>query len=216
MTGYIAEINEEYKTRLSNDVNRNSARCHLKNPILYVNACVRKASRTGRLAKKLLLNLNRPFDEIRLEEIAFPTTGEEYLRQRDRLIAEGDFQNPMFDLARRFSQAQTIVIAAPYWDLSFPAMLKQYFEHINVVGITFKYSEDGKPIGLCQANRLYYVTTAGGYYVPEAFGFGYVKALAQDYYGIHDVRKIEAVGLDIEGADVEAIMSSAEAALSEC
>ncbi len=62
--------------------------------------------------------------------------------------------------------------------------------------------------------RLFYVTTAGGPYVPENYGFGYVKALAQDYYGIQDVRKIEAVGLDIDGADVDAIMKSAEDALS--
>lgn len=94
-------------------------------------------------------------------------------------------------------------------------MLKQYLEQINVVGITFKYSEEGIPIGLCSAKSLYYVTTAGGCYVPEDYGFGYVKALAQNYYGIQDVRKLEAVGLDIEGSDVNAIMISAEEALSD-
>lgn len=187
----------------------------MKKPILYVNACVRKDSRTERLTEKLLLKLNEPFDEIRLVDITFPTTSEDYLRLRDQLISEGDFQNPLFDFARQFSEAKTIVIAAPYWDLSFPATLKQYLEHINVVGITFKYAEDGKPIGLCNATGLFYVTTAGGHYVPEVFGFGYVKALAQNYYGIHDVRKIEADGLDIDGADVDAIMMSAEASLSE-
>lgn len=45
------------------------------------------------------------------------------------------------------------------------------------------------------------MTTAGGSYVPEDYGFGYVKALAQNYYGIQDVRKIEAVGLDLYGAN---------------
>jgi FMN-dependent NADH-azoreductase len=186
----------------------------MKKPILYVNACVRKESRTRRLAEKLLSKLDEPFEEIRLEEIKFPSINEDFLKMRDRLIAEGDFQNAFFDLARQFSEAETIVIAAPYWDLSFPAMLKQYLEQINVVEITFKYSEEGVPIGLCRANRLFYVTTAGGYYVPEDYGFGYVKALAQNYYGIQDVRKIEAVGLDIFGADACAIMKSAEDALS--
>ena len=51
--------------------------------------------------------------------------------------------------------------------------------------------------------------------MPEDYGFGYVKALAQNYYGIQDVRKLEAVGLDIEGSDVNAIMISAEEALSD-
>ena len=112
-------------------------------------------------------------------------------------------------------EAETVVIAAPYWDLSFPAMLKQYLEQVNVVGISFKYSEEGIPVGLCRAGRLFYVMTAGGCCVPEDYGFGYVKALAQNYYGIRDVRKFEAVGLDIYGADVGAIMRSAEEALSE-
>ena len=116
----------------------------------------------------------------------------------------------MFSLARQFSEAETIVIAAPFWDLSFPAALKQYLELINIVGITFRYSEEGIPIGLCKAGSLFYVTTAGGYYVPEEFGFGYVKALAQNYYGIQDVRQISAAGLDIQGADVDAIMKAAE------
>ena len=88
-------------------------------------------------------------------------------------------------------------------------MVKQYLEQITVVGITFKYSEEGVPIGLCRAKRLFYVTTAGGFFAPEEYGFGYVKALAQNYYGIQDVRKVEALGLDIHGADVDAIMTSA-------
>ena len=186
----------------------------MNSPILYVNACVRKESRTRTLAEKLLSKLDEPFEEIRLEDISFPIITEEYLNMRDRLISDGDYQNPVFDLARQFAEAETIVIAAPYWDLSFPAMLKQYLEQINVVKITFRYSEDGVPVGLCRAERLFYVTTAGGYFVPEEYGFGYVRALAQNYYGIQDVRKIEALGLDIDGANVDAIMAAATDHLS--
>ena len=187
----------------------------MEKQILYVNACVRGESRTGRLAEKLLSRLGKPYEELCLEKIAFPIVNEEYLNIRQQLISSGDFQNPAFDLARQFSEAETIVIAAPFWDLSFPAMLKQYLEQVNVVGITFKYSEAGVPVALCNAKRLFYVTTAGGYFVPEDYGFGYVKALAQNYYGIQDVRKIEAVGLDIYGADVSSIMREAEDALSD-
>ena len=186
----------------------------MEKPILYINACVRESSRTERLAKHLLSKLNKPFEEIRLEELTFPVVNNRFLDMRDRLVSEGNVQNPVFDLARQFSEAETIVIAAPYWDLSFPAMLKQYMEQVNVVGITFRYSEEGIPVGLCRAKRLYYVTTAGGPHVPEEFGFGYIKSLAQNYHGIQDVRKIEAVGLDIIGADVDTIMSSAEETLS--
>ena len=187
----------------------------MKKPILYVNAYVRKNSRTKLLAEKLLSRLDSPFEEVRLNEIPFPIVDEDYLHMRDQRIREGDFGSPVFALARQFSEAETIVIAAPYWDLSFPAALKQYIELINVLGITFRYTEEGVPVGLCRANRLYYVATAGGCYVPEAFGFGYIKALAQNFYGIRDVRLIQAVGLDINGADVQAILKSAEETLSD-
>ena len=185
----------------------------MERPILFINACVRTESRTRQLTEKLLLKLNRPYEEVRLHEIAFPVADEDFLNMRDRLISERDFENPLFDLARQFSESEIIVIAAPYWDLSFPAALKQYFEQINVVGITFKYTEDGIPVGLCKARRLYYVTTAGGSYVPEEFGFGYIKALSQGFYGIQEVRKIEAAGLDLVGADVSAIMRAAESTI---
>ena len=102
------------------------------------------------------------------------------------------------------------MIAAPYWDLSFPASLKQYIEQINVLGITFEYSDEGTPIGLCKDNRLFYVSTAGGTFVPEEFGFGYIESLARNFYGIKDVRRIIATGLDIVGADVEGILADAE------
>lgn len=184
-------------------------------PILFINACVRGESRTKKLAEKLLEKLNRPVEEVRLEEINFPIVDEDFLNIRDRLISEGSLDSPVFDLARQFSEAETIVIAAPYWDLSFPAVLKQYFEQVNVVGITFRYTEEGIPEGLCKADRIFYVSTAGGIYVPTEFGFGYVKALAQGYYGIGDVRLIEAVGLDIYEADIEAILEEAEETIED-
>ena len=112
----------------------------------------------------------------------------------------------MFSLAKQFARADCIVMAAPYWDLSFPASLKQYIEQINVLGITFTYSSEGIPQGLCKARRLYYVTSAGGNYVPLEYGFGYVKALAQNFYGIRDVQLIKATGLDLEGADADGIV----------
>ena len=186
----------------------------MERPILFINACVRTESRTRRLTDKLLAKLGEPFTEVRVQEIPFPVVDEAFLRERDRLSAAGAFDDPIFALARQFAGAETIVIAAPYWDLSFPAALKQYFEQINVVGVSFDYTPEGVPVGSCRAKRLFYVTSAGGTYVPEEFGFGYVRALAQNYYGIADVRKIEAVGLDVDGADVEAILSAAEETIS--
>ena len=178
--------------------------------ILYIDACVRERSRTKRLADCLLKTLGTPYEHLRLAECRFPTVGEEFLKKRDRLLQGEDYANPMFAYAQQFSRADEIVIAAPFWDLSFPAVLKAYLEQINVIGITFRYTPEGIPEGLCRARRLYYVTTAGGEFFPEQYGFGYVEALAQNFYGIKDVVLIKAVGLDIQGASVERIMLDCE------
>ena len=179
---------------------------------LFINACVRADSRTKRLAERLLGDA--PRQEVLLHAVDFPTADEAFLDRRERLLRAGAFDDPMFDLARQFAAAEEIVIAAPFWDLSFPAALKQYFEQINVVGITFFYTAEGIPQGLCRAGQVTYVTTAGGYYFPEEFGPGYVRALCRDYYGISGFRLVKALGLDIDGADPDAILAAAMEELS--
>ena len=62
-------------------------------PILFINACVRGESRTKILAEKLLEKLNRPVEEVRLEDISFPVANEDFLGMRDRLVSEGSFDN---------------------------------------------------------------------------------------------------------------------------
>lgn len=177
--------------------------------ILFIDACVREDSRTERLANALLDKLGGSADRVKLEEIDFGVTDEKYLRKRDELIAKGAFDDDMFAPARQFARADTIVIAAPYWDLSFPARLKQYIEAINVLGVTFEYTPEGYPRGLCKADKLYYVMTAGGNYVPEEYGYGYIRELAGNFYGIKETELIKATGLDIQGADVDGIMADA-------
>ena len=177
-----------------------------KRSVLFINACVRDASRTEKIARSLLEKIGENVEEVKLNEISFPKVDEAFLEKRDSLLAEGRKDAEMFALARQFAAADMIVIAAPYWDLSFPAALKQYIEQINVSGITFAYTDAGYPVGLCRAGKLYYVTSAGGNYIPEEFGFGYIKALAENFYGIRDVEQIRAAGLDLDGADPKQII----------
>lgn len=179
--------------------------------ILFIDACVRKESRTRRLAERVLSHMDDSVETVRLETIGFPKTDEAFLRKRDACIAAGDFSDPMFDLAKQFRSADAIVIAAPHWDLSFPAALKQYFEQINVVNLTFFYTDSDVPTTLCRAKKLVYVATAGGPVRNHAYGFGYVKALGEEFYGIEDAALFCAEGLDIFGADPEAILNKTEA-----
>ena len=150
---------------------------------LFINCCPRGESRTEKLARALLKALGE-YEELRL------------------------YDDEMFCYARQFAAADRIVIAAPYWDLSFPAQLKVYLENIYVTGIVTKYSEAGKPVGLCRANELYYVTTSGGPF-DGRFGYDYWKTIAQDCFGIPTVKLLEAENLDIVGADAEKIVDDA-------
>ena len=178
--------------------------------ILYVNACVRRESRTAQLAGHLLSRLGGQVEELKPAEAGFPTADEAFLTRRDSLIDSGNFDDRMFDPARSFAAADDIVVAAPYWDLSFPAALKQYFEQINVVGVTFRYSQEGIPVCLCRAKRLFYVTTSGGRILSDDYGFGYVRSLAENFYHIPEIYQVKAEELDLPDTDIAGVLQRAK------
>ena len=181
------------------------------NNILFINACVRKESRTKELTDVVLSKLQGTITEVNLEKENLQPLNLERLNYRSDLIAKRDFNKPIFDKAKQFAAADTIVIAAPFWDFSFPAMLKIYVENINVVGLLFRYTQTGSIEGLCKAKKLIYIATSGGPMVENAFGYQYIKYLCNNFYGIKDTTLIKAEGLDIWGADIPAIMQKAKA-----
>lgn len=171
--------------------------------ILLLNACVREGSRTLRLANRVLTHLKGDLTEIVPErEALLPLTGET-LARREAALNRGDTDALLLRCARAFAAADEIVVAAPYWDLSFPAAVKTFFEHVTVTGVTFSYGADGRPIGHCRAKRLFYVMTAGGPILPPNHGFAYVRDLARMFYGIPETVLFSAEMLDIPGQDVE-------------
>ncbi len=177
--------------------------------ILFINACIRPSSRTLELAKHLLNKLGGKVEEVKLyEESLSPLTLEE-LSLRDKALRDKDFSHEIFNLARQFSSAKTIVIACPYWDLMFPAVVKCYFEKITVNGLTFAYGENGIPKGLCAGKNLIYVTTSGGP-IKYNFGYDYISTLSINFYGIENVKLIKAENLDVYGADVSLILENAK------
>ena len=173
--------------------------------VLFVNCCPRDNSRTERLAKKLLDKLGE-YDEVNPEKEGLVPMSKERLDYRTKLLEKGDLSDDIFKYAKQFAAADTIVIAAPFWDLSFPSVLKIYIENIYVTGIVSKYSDDGTPKGLCKAKKLYYVTTAGGPY-DGRFSFDYLKELAESFFGIEETVLLKAEMLDIIGNDPEKILA---------
>lgn len=182
--------------------------------ILFINACVRESSRTLVLAKSVLGEMSYDvLTEVNLNFENIVPLNRELLEKRENLIHCGDFTDPMFRYAKQFAEADEIVIAAPFWDLSFPAILKAYMEQITVSGITFEYI-NGRPSGLCKAKRLTYVTTSGGPIFAD-FGYEYIKTLAKNFYGIKETKVYRAMGLDVNMITAEELLTRADISVIE-
>ena len=184
--------------------------------VLLINACVRPESRTMALTRHVLEKIGGAVEEVNLEREAICPLNLSLLQEREQALEAGDMNAPILRYARQFIEADTIVLAAPYWDLSFPAMVKAYFEAVTVCGVSFYYSEEGIPRGLCRAHRLIYVMTAGGPVMEPDWGFGYVAALARNFYGIQDVKCFKAENLDVIGTDVEAVLARTREEIDAC
>lgn len=181
--------------------------------ILFINACVRQNSRTLVLAKDILSGMSGEVTEVDLNLENIPPLNRESLKKRENLIKNGNLDDPMFHYARQFANADEIVVAAPFWDLSFPGILKAYFEQITVSGITFDYV-NGIPNGLCKAKSLTYVTTSGGPIFAD-FGYEYVKAIAKNFYGIGETKAYRAMNLDVEMIAAEELLTKATISVIE-
>ena len=176
------------------------------NKVLFINACLRRESRTLKIADAVISNINRTIQKIDLyKENIYPLNNHN-LMLREKGALNNDFSDDYFIYAKDFKSADTIVIAAPYWDLSFPAILKTYFENICISGLTFTYDNEGKIISLCNAQKLIYITTAGGFILEKNYAFDYVDALAKNFFNIKDTVFIKAEALDIYPEKVDEIL----------
>lgn len=180
----------------------------MEKKILFVDACPRVGSRTRKLAEALLETLEGEIETADLMKEDLPVIDDGAVRKRAVDGERNDFSDPEYRWARQFAQADIIVIAAPFWDMSFPAVLKKYIEAVSVTGITFRYSEEGIPIGLCRAEKMYYVSTAGGPVFNDEFGYGYLKLMAEGMYGIRETERILLENLDIWGNDPEEMLEN--------
>ena len=187
--------------------------------LLFINACVRgQKSRTLQLARRFLGAWQHAHPEAVITErdLCRDRLSPQYpevLEERDALWSAGKLDDPLFQPARQFAAAGRIVIAAPFWDLSFPAILKIYLERISVTNITFGYDDLGRSVGLCKADKLLLITTRGGdFSIPEIswmeMGARQLEALCA-MYGIPSFQCLTAQGLDDIRNDKEAILSQA-------
>ena len=188
---------------------------------LFIDCCIRgEMSRTKRLAEAFLSAYAKREDvEIErltlMNEPLIPFVGD-FFWQREQLLERGKRNDPRFRYAWQFREAERIVIAAPFWDLSFPALLKIYLENVNVQGITFDCDEQNGCYGICKAEKMLFLTTRGGALEgdPMDNGTKYLRDFAA-YCGIRQFSHVAADGLDLGLEPVEAILSRAIARAEE-
>lgn len=178
--------------------------------VLFVNAAFREGSRTRLLADRVLDGYgDADIEEIDLGSLRIAPLDGERLAVYNRSVQSGDYSDPMFDVPKRFAGADEIVIAAPFWNYTLPAVLHDYLELVCTQGITFDISAEGTYYGKCRASKLTFVTTAGGPIPEHDHAFAYIRDLCELFWNVRDVRYVKADGLDIYGADVAAKLDGA-------
>jgi len=110
--------------------------------------------------------------------------------------------------------AEEIVIIYPFWWGSMPAILKNWLDSVLTSGFSFKYGDNGRPMGLLQGKSVRVITTCGApkfLYVLNGMNRANVniwkksiiKFCGMDYDGFHLFG-----GVDSSGKNVESIFTS--------
>ena len=183
--------------------------------LLHINCCIspNRKPRTAQLAEAFISAYSAAHPDARVEEYVLETCGltpldKNALVSRDSLIRAGKSDAPCFAPARQFASADRIVVSAPYWELSFPSMLRVYIENISVLGVAFGYAENGRELGLCRAKRMIYLTCAGGQIEGRDLGADYMRAMC-GVFGIPHFDSVSAENQDVIGGDGTERLSAA-------
>ena len=163
--------------------------------LMVIDCCMREGSRTERILNPVVEALSSRYEveRIKVEDLHLTAVDSRVLEER----ASGYVPEEIVALSRRLASASRIVIAAPFWDMSFPAALKVFFENMSLFNITF--ADDGeKCVGLCSCERVLYITTRGmnihtGDDIEQ--GTPYIKALGR-LWGLGDVITVAAENMD--------------------
>lgn len=115
------------------------------------------------------------------------------------------------EAAGAIAKADRILIAAPFWDMGFPAVLKCFFEQTSLFDITF--TDNGKTcVGLCKAPKVLYITTRGmdiSTGDPREQATPYIKALGS-LWNLGELTTIAAQNMDYStAAEIDARIEAA-------
>ena len=167
---------------------------------MIIDSCMREESLTRVIldAAKEVLSTRYDIETIDVNALALPPVSPEVLEER----TSGVVPEETVAIARKIASADRIVIAAPFWDMSFPAVLKAFFENMSLYNVTF--TDDGSTCtGLCKCQKELYITTRGMDIPTGDFrdhGSSYLKALSS-LWGLGEVITVAAWNLDYMPAE---------------
>ena len=163
--------------------------------IFYVDACLRTGSNTKKIADAIIAKLAERYEieTVRLSENTFPIVNNDILNDR----ANGIVPEEYVEMAKKLAAADRLVIAAPFWDMSFPSALKVFLENMSLFNVTFG-SNEKECYGLCKAEKVLYITTRGmnvstGDALEQATP--YIKAIGK-LWGLGELHVISAQNMD--------------------
>lgn len=122
--------------------------------------------------------------------------GANFTPDEDRTNAHRQILSRSDDLVAELKAADVIVIGAPMYNFSVPAVLKAWIDMICRARLTFRYTDTGVE-GLLKGKKAYVVVPSGGVPVGSAADFAtpYLRH-ALGFVGIDDVEFIGAQGAD--------------------
>mgnify|MGYP000470146093 CR=1 FL=1 len=168
--------------------------------LVIIDSCMRAESRTRRIlnAAREVLSTRYDIEIIDVNAAGLLPLTPAGLEER----TSGIVPEQTLSLAKTIAAADRLVVAAPFWDMSFPATLKAFFENMSLYGVTFE--DNGHTcLGLCKCKKVMYITTRGMDVEtgsPREQGSSYLMALST-LWGLGEVTTVAAKNLDYLSTD---------------
>ncbi|WP_062197558.1 FMN-dependent NADH-azoreductase [Massilibacterium senegalense] len=125
----------------------------------------------------------------------------------------------MNEILEQFLSADKVVFATPMWNLSFPPMLKAYIDNLVIAGKTFKYNEQGQPVGLVENKKVLHIFSSGGVYSEgPAQSWDFTNPFLQSilaFIGITDYSVVRVEGMNAFADKVDEIVAASKQKVEE-
>ena len=104
-------------------------------------------------------------------------------------------------LVEELLAADELVLVAPVYNFGVPAAMKAWVDQVVRAGRTFRFGEDGTPVGLLTTKRAWIVSASGSTQIGSEYDFNTTDLRAiLGFIGVRDIRVIGAMGLQVHGA----------------